>query len=246
MPKTRERPRGARIVLAASSAILAIMSIFTFLGEPSREQSWPLIITAISSVWLIAFLACTYRQFGTVYLFSNAYVIVLFVFHFSYAYIYSLSGLEVPFLFDDESGQWYRLASWAVLIALAFFGIGVAAASPRRADSSTSSTSSGLPRNTQVLGFWLGLGLLAASFFALLMLGFSVGNILSYSRTEIFAGVGDTRGLGFGLMILPSAIILLVCTASTAREKVLAYSAGAVAFLAIMFLGERSAACSLH
>jgi hypothetical protein len=95
---------------------------------------------------------------------------------------------------------------------------------------------------TDAVGFWAGLGLLAACAVAFVLLVAAVGNILAYSRTEIFAGVGDTRGLGFLLMVLPSAVILLVCTARQGIQQTLAFLLAAACFLAIMFLGERSAA----
>ncbi|MDY6946410.1 MAG: O-antigen polysaccharide polymerase Wzy, partial [Pseudomonadota bacterium] len=160
-------------------------------------------------------------------------------FHLSHVFLFALGESQLRFLVEDSIGQWYELATWYVVCSLGCLGLGVALSRPPRADGGESHATI---EETEAVGFWAGLGLLAGSAVAFVMLVAAVGNILAYSRTEIFAGVGDTRGLGFFLLVLPSAVILLVCTARKGPQQLLAFLLAAAYFVAVMFLGERSAA----
>lgn len=230
---------GHRIVLGSVSVITALIAIFNIASGPAPDSSWPYLLSAVSLTWLLTFFACSRKQFGSVYSFVNVYVVTLCVFHLSHVFLFSLGESQLRFLVEDSIGQWYELATWYVVCSLGCLGLGVALSRAPRVDGQASNVTI---EETAAVGFWAGLGLLAASALAFVLLVAAVGNILAYSRTEIFAGVGDTRGLGFLLMVLPSAVILLVCTARGGVQQALTFLLAGAGFLAIMFLGERSAA----
>jgi hypothetical protein len=237
--QAREHGKGYRITLGVVSILAVLFAILNIVGGPERDPSWPYVASAVSVVWLVTFFVCTRGQFGTVYSFVNIYVVTIGVFHLSHIFLFAMGENQLRFLVVDAIGQWYELATWYVVCALGCFGVGVVLSHPP--DAKVGNTRASV-EETAAVGFWAGSGLLLGCICAFVMLVASVGNILAYSRTEIFAGVGDTRGLGFLLMVLPSAVILIVCTARRGAQQVLAFALAAACFLAIMFLGERSAA----
>lgn len=146
-----------------------------------------------------------------------------------------LGDQTLSYLVDPSVGSSYERASWYVLLSFSAFGMGCAVTKARDPNKSAVS-----PEAVKEFAFWIGLGLLLASVVAFFLLLVSVGSILNYTRIELYAGVGDTRGLGFMLIVLPSALTLLLCAARTVPERAMAYVVTAVSVLAIMFLGERS------
>ncbi len=238
MPQSRPVRRDttiARAILAFASVIVGVLAIANVLGDPELYAGWPYVVVSLGVVWLAIFYAYTYRIFGSIYSFVNIYVFTLCVFHLSHVVIYVLGDQTLSYLVDPSVGSSYERASWYVLLSFSAFGMGCAVTKARDPNKSAVS-----PEAVKEFAFWIGLGLLLASVVAFFLLLVSVGSILNYTRIELYAGVGDTRGLGFMLIVLPSALTLLLCAARTVPERAMAYVVTAVSVLAIMFLGERS------
>lgn len=229
----------ASLLMGSASVLFALVSLANLLGDQSGNASWPYLVLVATIAWLLVYVPCAYRKFKSMYLFSNAYLLTILVFHFSHIVMYVLGVEQMNYLVEGTMSIWYERASWYVSLAIACFGIGMALS--RDATAGTDATNSTAIERTRRVGRWAGWGLLCASIVALGMLVVSVGNIFQYSRMDIYGGIGDSRGLGFLLIVLPSALLLLICTANTFASRLLSFSIAGACMLVILFLGERSA-----
>ena len=232
-----------KVLLLNGSLILLVVSLFNILDDMKLDRDWPLYVTIGFVLWVVIYLISTYKYFNSLYLFTSAYICSLSVFHLGHIVSHSLGWFNITYLVKGSMAPWYEQAGWYCLLALASLGIGKALSlksyttitEPTAIDQSAVDTN--LSR-----AFWVGLGLFMASMAALILVTISVGNIMQFSRAEIFGGVGDTRGFGFFLVVVPSAIVLMTCTANRGIEKLFAYSMALLVLLMLLFLGYRSEA----
>lgn len=229
-----------RYLLLGSSVALGALALANVLGPARVLTDWPSYIAMAFLVWFSIYLFATYRAFGSMYLFASAYVICLAAFHLGHVAVHVTGLGELPYLVTGDMAPWHEVAAWYCLLAYAAFGIGLSLAMKVRAPVPAATLS--LDRLEQNLSsaFWIGVALLLAATAALLLTVGSVGNILRFSRAEIFGGVGDTRGYGYFLMVAPSAAVLLCVGANTVARRWFAYSMAALLALTILFLGYRS------
>jgi oligosaccharide repeat unit polymerase len=230
------------LLLGMSLAVLLISAAQIALDEnPDRYWAFPVAITCL--VWLTTFFVAGTRHFGTPYLFTTAYVLCLSVFHLGITMPFGLDLLDAVYWQQAGQSLWLERAGWSTVLALGSIGCGFALALRSTGPFIASAdVKLRLVRISRSIVFWDGLGLLAASlvFFALAI--YSMGNLLNYSRADLYRGVGDSRGLGVFMMVFPSAASLLVIGSESWWQKILGFSMAVLAFLLFMLSGYRSAA----
>jgi len=236
----QDRPAGAKAILLASSVVLILLALFNIV-LPGSSTNWPAHVTVVFAVWISAYIATTYRYFGSLYLFCTAYIVSLSVFHMGYIIAHAVGWEKFAPFVQGDMVVWYNQAGWYCILAFGALGCGIAASLqiPTRHVIATTDQNVNIDANfTRV--YEIGAILFLASVAALVFLAGSVGNILRFSRADIFAGAGDTRGLGFFLAVAPSAMVLMATAANTKRRKLIAYPLAALTLLSVLFLGYRS------
>lgn len=243
MARKKRPPAVGVLVLFIFSIIGVFFCLVQVSGATGSSESWPVLVMASSLSWIIVYLTATYSYYRTLYLFGNAYIIALFMFHLGLIYQVALGAVEASQWTSGAMAEWVEAAAWYVVLALCSLGIGVACSILFKRDRASTSNSVSLQRN-RTMAFLLshskGLGLACICF--LIMTILSYGNIFAYSRAELFNLQTDTRGFGVLMMVLPGAVTLFVLAAQTATQKLIAYSLGIFVFLVIMLSGYRSAA----
>lgn len=223
------------------SALLIIFSLWKLLDSRTVTREWPIYIVSLVFVWLCVYIAVTYTHFKTLYLFTSAYIISLLIFHLGHVVLHSFGWENIIYYKTGSMAIWYERAGWCTLLAVASLGLGVGLT--LRSRVKTTSKSSDEDKKNLSAAYWIGIGLLAASFVSLVITFATVGNILQFTRTEIFGGAAtDIRGFGFFILVMPSAIILMVVGAVKKNEKWIAYSLAVFAAIALLLLGYRSSA----
>ena len=229
-----------KYLLLWGSVLLGALALANVLGPVRTVTDWPSYVAMAFLVWFGIYLFASYRAFGSIYLFASAYVICLAVFHFGHVAM-SVTGIaDLPYLVTGDMARWHQAAAWYCLLAYAAFGVGLSLSMSARGSVSPAPVAADKLEQNLASAFGIGVALLVAALVALLLTVGSVGNILRFSRSEIFAGVGDTRGYGYFLMVAPSAAVLLMAGANTVARRWFAYSIAASLALAILFLGYRS------
>src|SRR6266540_23009 len=183
-------PLLAKGLLFLSSVVAAAVAVYGIVNDPHADQSWVVEVTAVCCAWLAAYFVISYLYLRTGYLFSSFYVLVLLFFHLS-------QPIAVAFGWDpgslksfDISSKWLELSAWYVILSLACFGIGFAISLRRRTAAEGHDPAQSWHRTGAVL-FKDGLALLVISAGFLLLAIATVGNLLVFSRADLFRGVGD-------------------------------------------------------
>ena len=222
------------------SAALILLSMFNIL-TPSANPNWPMYVSAAFVAWAALYLATTYWHFRSPYLFTTAYVVSLAVFHMGYIIAHAIGWKVFASFVQGDMVVWYGQAGWYCVLAFAAIGFGLALSLNRFGRPAIITPEQRIEARANLVGVYeIGAILYLASVLALILLAGSVGNILRFSRADIFAGVGDTRGLGFFLAVAPSAMVLMATSADTKRRKLIAYPLAALTFVGVLFLGYRS------
>lgn len=229
--------------LFTASILLALISMFFILMDLELHSNWTIAVTLLFTTWSLVFLFTTYRYHRSIYLFTTAYLLSLAVFHLGHIVADSVGWFRVDYLHAGEMAPWHERAGWYVLLSFGCYGIGVALSMKSRVlrEPHREPSRETIDENMKSV-FWIGMALFLASLTALVLLVGSVGNILRFSRAEIFGGVGDTRGFGFFLLVAPSAMVLLVAGARSRPQKYFAYGLAAATLLIVLLLGYRSSA----
>ena len=232
-----------KFLLLFTSCLLILTSLMPILSNLRLHDGWTTMVTALFAVWFLMYLVSTYKYYRTIYLFATAYVIALAVFHLGHIISDSIGWFDVVYLNNGDMAPWQERAGWYILLAFGCYGAGLAVSFKNHTPvmKPPEATPQQVEKNLNSV-YWIGVGLLLASIAALFLLMGSVGNILRFSRAEIFAGVGDTRGFGFFLLVAPSAMVLMVTSARTKLQKRYAYTIATTTLLFILFLGYRSSA----
>jgi len=227
------------LLLLSVSLIILIISSGMVLFNDQVIESWPTLVFLSFIVWGVIYAFSSYKQRGTVFLFTSCYILALSIFHFSHIGLHFFKVYEFVDFFDDDMGFWYQQGAWLQLMALASIGVGFSLTYNQPPSKKALNTHNIVLMGKQI-SWWYGVGFFIASLIFLAMLIYSVGNIFVYSRKEIFGGVGDTRGFGVFQMVFPSAMILMVVSAHKKSQKLLAYSLAIFFGLLILFMGYRS------
>lgn len=240
--RTFKRPgREGRWVFFSASLLLIFCSTFMLAGPPEADAGWPLPVAVACLGWFAVYFFCMLKAFGTPYLFTTAYLLVLSVFHL---------GIIVPLAFGwQETSEWQygnlvpwlNEGAWYTALALGCFGAGAALS------LGTSEIKPIEPRQAAVnahRAFQAGIGLFLASVVFFLMFVQAAGNPLNYSRADFFHSAVGGRGLGAFMFVFPGAIVLMAVFAQTKGQKLVAWTIAAAGFLVLLISGYRNAAFS--
>jgi oligosaccharide repeat unit polymerase len=137
---------------------------------------------------------------------------------------------------------WYEKGGWCTITALGAYGFGSAISFFKLLITNTTKQHIAPKKDNLNIVFIFGVGLLIASILGCSYTLISVGNILQFSRTEIFGGIGDTRGFGFFLSVYPASIILLVVGSVSSKRFIISISIAVFSLIFILLLGYRSVA----
>lgn len=230
------------LLLFFSSTLLVLISLINIIFSNRVTSGWTIHVSLAFCCWSFIYAIASYKFFRTIYLFTTAYILCLSVFHLSHILSHSLGILNFPHLIAGKMAIYYQYAGWYSILALGGMGIGVSLSSKKIKKHTTFSRQKSNDKNSLSAAYWIGFGLFAFSCAALLYTFTKVGNILNYSRAQLFGGIGDLRGFGFFLLVMPSAMILLVNGANTRKQKIFVYPLSTIVFLILLFLGYRSSA----
>ncbi len=193
-------------------------------------------------IWLAVYLFSTKIAFGSIYLFSSAFVVSLFLFHFGLVLQDGFGLLQVKDWLGPL-GAWAVRAAWYTNIALSCIGIGLSIYLMRykaKRPPSPELVERAFSQNRA----WLydqGIGLLLASALLLALSFATMGNIFALSRLELFH-LSDTRFISVFSMMAPSAAIAMVIAAQSRSQKRTAYIAAALILLFFLLSGQRTTA----
>lgn len=230
-------------VLLLFSLLELLFAAFQITSGVDGGVDWPMKIFLATLLWFLLYLWGSYAYFGTVYLFTNAYLLALALFHLGLTYMLAVGQVQIPSWTNGPFSVWLELGGWYVVLALGAFGIGMAGgAFAKRPRIFSEEERARFAVRTNRFLFTQGIGLGIAAIIFLIMALQSYGNILAYSRAQIFALTGDSRGFGAFMMVLPSVVMLLALSAQNARQKIFAYPFAVFTVLLIMLSGYRSAA----
>lgn len=231
----------AKSILLISSFALAVVSLTMIIVPPEVSPNWPMAAAGGFFAWALLYLIGSYHYYRTVYLFTTAYMICLAIFHLGHIFAHITGLYDLQYLVTGDMAFWYQQAIWHVNLAFASLGLGVGLSLRTvRVIGDAGDLSTDVVSRNLTYAFGIGFLLMLAALAGMLLLGASVGNIMRFSRAEIFSGVGDTRGFGFFLILAPSAMVLLVTTARSSLQKRFAYGTCLVIALLILFFGYRS------
>jgi oligosaccharide repeat unit polymerase len=237
-----------QLLLGVTSFLITIIALLKIILKTHVSQTgdnWTIAIAIIALLWIGIYFISTYMHFKTPYLFASAYIICLMVFHLA---------ITIPSAFDiftsinwknyGANAYWLEKAGWCTLLAFGSFGIGYAINCGIYKHPMEYSPKYQIIKNKSLdIAFWDSVGLFVASVMFLLLAFKSFGNILNYSRADLFRGVGgDTRGFGVFMMIFPSSAILMVIGARSANRIKMAGIVAFIAFSLFYISGYRSAA----
>lgn len=228
------------MVVFTLSLLLIMLSLFFILFVENRIDEWQLILFAAFIFWSISYLIVSKKVKNSFFLISTAIIFILSIFHLSHVGLYVLGVYDFPLFADIEMGYWYQSAGWLVMLAISSFGVGFSFTGGVEVYNSNVSIKSPEAVLGRSLCWWYGVGLFLAAMLSLAILFYTVGNIFIYSRTQIFAGVGDTRGFGLFQMFLPSSMILLMLGATSKNQRYITYSILVIFGLGILLMGYRS------
>ena len=234
--------RGPLVVLLVISLVVGALSLASIRSSNAALLGETFAPSVVALIWLTAYIWTSYRAFSTIYLFTTAYVVCLFLFHLG-LFIQDGLGLVKLLAWQDDMGPWAVRAGWYTNLALACVGIGFPAQGlaykPRKL-SSPAAANAMVPQHLA----WLqdqGVGLLIASLILLAGAVATSGNILALTRLQLFH-LSDTRFISVFSMLAPSAAIALLVAARTPRQRLLSYVVGFVVLLLFLVSGQRSTA----
>lgn len=229
------------VPLLIVSLVILLISISMIGSAPISNYSWLGLLSASVIVWLVTYLGVTYSHYRSVYLFSTVYIVCLFMFHLSVP-LGSWLGIDLPASWTSGAfSKYIQKASWYVVAALSSFGIGISISiSIFKAYNINFQKYSLDIKKTSLAARKIGYSLLLVCIPLAAYAFYSYGNLLSYSRHEIYQSNVDSRGFGAFMMIFPGAVALSFLTAQTKKEKLFSYPLAAFAILLFLFSGYRS------
>lgn len=236
-PSSRRKRATAKLLLAFVALCVFGVSAFQVVAGQSISANWTAYVTVAAIVIIAAHALCSALYLGSIYNFGLAFITVVGLFHLGHVLADAVGWITVEFFHRGELALWCQRAGWYICVAMACFSLGTAISWRR---TMVKVDRNGDAEKVARRVFVAGLGLLLACLVAFVLLVLSVGNIFLYSRQQIYSGIGDTRGLGFVLSVLPTALILLGAGAVRTRQRVLIGGVALLGAFVVLFLGERS------
>lgn len=173
----------------------------------------------------------------TAILLTLSYLLVFIVFHGGHQLLLFFGRTDIAYFLQGSDSADYAAASWLVALAISAVsaGLAVSLVLPLRARTVP-------PVDVLSAARTAGTALMIASLLSFILLLSKVGNIFVYSREQIFSGVGDTRGFGLILLMLPSALMLLTISCRSRARRFFMIILSGLFFLALLFMGYRTEA----
>jgi O-antigen polysaccharide polymerase Wzy len=241
-PGVGQSGRSAMLMLIGGSLLVAAVSILEIQSDFSSSDNWAPFVASVSALWLVAWVASTWVFFGTPYLFASAYVMAIAVFHLGLLIPYGFGIVDV-LNWAGEGGRWIRVASWYTALAFGVFGAAFAVHclrhKPRRPGMDVRDRAQLIDGNLAKLRN-LSVGLALGACASLIIATLSLGNLLAYTRFDLFFRVSDPRFLSLFFFLAPTAAIGLVVTARTKPQRLGSYLFAAVMLLVALLSGNRS------
>jgi O-antigen polysaccharide polymerase Wzy len=226
--------------LLLASLLAIVYSLLMISTISSTTNNWELQVSIVSLIWIAIYFGCTYFLFKTAYLLTSSYVAMLVLFHL---------GITVPDAFGllgqsvwprGADSKWIELSGWCTVLSLGSLGLGFSVGLKRREFGIHRTLKAGPDGDTVLAGLYSdGLGLLVACAIFLGLALASFGNLLNYTRVDFFRGVGDTRGLGGILMVLPGALTALLIGSTTPAQRRFAAIVATLGFITVLMSGYR-------
>lgn len=234
------------LFLTLGSTCILIYSLFRELSHSRFSGNWAIEVTVICTIWLIFYLLSTYQHFKSIYLFSNAYVLSLILFHLGVTFQQAI-GLDIPNnwgIAEYPNFQiWLARAGWYTSIALASYGIGIGLSGLMvKREFIPESTAIELRNSVLRAARWSAVGLLIASGIFAVMAIFAYGDLLSYTRADIFSSSADSRGFGAFTMVMPGAAALFLLSARNKKQFGVGLWICSLSILLFLFSGYREVA----
>lgn len=238
----KKKNKAHLIPLLALSCLLFFISAYA-IYDGSPFDGWQLTIAGLQIAWIAIYIIASTGYARSPYLFTTAYLTVLLLFHLGLFLQYALGIENIP-EWDGVQQPWVYLAACHTLLATTSLGIGFSLFLLFSRKRPTPPLPASQALAMQVIGKTrsIGFGLLLASAILLVAAIITLGNILAFSRFELFYGKHDTRFIGVFTMIFPTAILILLVTARNRAQKQLGLMLGLFAFLFLMLSGYRSIA----
>lgn len=224
-------------ILLFFSAVYGFLSIFFSIYADDifkASDSWTSGVAFTVSIGFFTFFIVCLKVTGTVFLFCHAYIVALLIFHVSHIFLDAFSIYAFPVLNSGTMSIFYEKAGWAVVSAMFGFIAGGLLGLLKGGYTIKK-------QRSDDLFFWIGVGLLAVSCLGIIHTTLKVGSLFAYSRTELFSGVGDTRGFGVAMMLLPTSL-LFITIFSKPKWRTASILISGFFILLILFLGYRSVA----
>ncbi len=237
------RSRGGLHVLLGASLLALAFASLQIAGFDDFPVTNTFAVSASAFLWLAFYVATTWSAFGTPYLLTSAYVLAMMAFNFGLIAQDGFGFVSVGG-YSEEFGNWATLAGWYANLALGCLGVGFAIGclTYRPGAGLTQKAATALAERNRARLRNLGIGLCFACL-VFLIIGFAqVGNLLQYSRNELFFSGMDIRGVALFNWFGPSAAIAMVITARTPSQKRWSYTFVAVALAIYLLSGNRSTA----
>lgn len=230
------------MLLFLLSFLFCVLSLSYLNSNQLGGDGWARSVSLTFLVWGAGYVILTSFHYKTLYLYSNAFLLCLAIFHL---------GLTLQMAFGLEVGGWssgsfsgqLEKAAWLTNIAFFSFGMGLAICTIglkskyMQVEAVRQST-----RINKATLYWSGVGMLVASGIFLSMSIASYGNIFQYARYEIFRSSADSRGWGLFTMTFPAATALMLFGAKNKKQLLIASVLVSVAVGFFMFIGYRSIA----
>ena len=112
MARKKRPPAVGVLVLFIFSIIGVFFCLVQVSGATGSSESWPVLVMASSLSWIIVYLTATYSYYRTLYLFGNAYIIALFMFHLGLIYQVALGAVEASQWTSGAMAEWVEAAAW--------------------------------------------------------------------------------------------------------------------------------------
>ena len=230
------------VMIFVASLFFCLLSFAFMTSSNVGDEGWAKSASYSFLLWGAVFVLLSRAHYRTTYLYSNAYLLCLALFH--YGLVLQMGfGVDVPGWDTGDFSISLAKAVWLVNVAFASFGMGfgLSTLGVRTRYIDVGVARAKIVENKKAL-YWSGLGMLAASGIFMVMAIAAYGNIFTYERHEIFRSSADSRGWGLFTMVFPGAAALLFFGASNRVQFLVGVTVSTIAVLFFMITGYRSAA----
>lgn len=230
----------ASIVLLISGLLGTGASLAAIAGGLEGGSGWAVAVVPTATVITLIHIVTVSLHYRTPYQFQTGYLVCLELFHLSITYLIATGAINVPGWSSGPFSVKLEEACWLVTLALSAFSIGAGMEMMRSMRQRRPTLTLEYVNTVRHNAYWLGVGLVLASvvFFAMALM--SYGNLLSYTRAEMYSSRLDSRGWGLFTMTFPSAATLMVVAARTRLQMMVAAAVAGVALLIFMLSGYRT------